>query len=187
MQSLRTLYDFNRKFVRCRKAGNPHFDPGPLCWALNQEQLRLSKSTTSQFLLPRQMAVVKVVDITNLLCDKNLGIFIGRNGINMKRIQGEAKVILQIELCEGDGTLRLRITGTPLAVEAALIEIHELLLEIIRQSFCHVQILPSHWVGHIIGNYRSIRLVKDMVKERQDQISSEYLSAERSHQYEGWK
>ncbi|VDK81471.1 unnamed protein product, partial [Cylicostephanus goldi] len=100
--------------------------------------------------LPRKMAVVKVVDITNLLCDKNLGIFIGRNGINIKRIQSESKVILQIERCEGDGTLRLRLTGAPMAIEAALIEIHELLLEIIRQSFCHVLLLPSHWVGHII-------------------------------------
>ncbi|WKX92126.1 hypothetical protein Q1695_010283 [Nippostrongylus brasiliensis] len=70
------------------------------------------------------------------------------------------KAILQLET-DADSCIRVRITGVPLAVAAAKIEIHELVLAIIRESFRHTVTVPSRFVGLIIGrNGKKIENVK---------------------------
>uniref|UniRef100_W6NGT0 K Homology domain containing protein n=1 Tax=Haemonchus contortus TaxID=6289 RepID=W6NGT0_HAECO len=65
---------------------------------------------------------------------------------------------------ELDGNIvKVRITGMPYAVEAAKIDIYELLLILIRGSFCHTTKIPKRYVGPLIGRkgtkIENIRLV----------------------------
>ncbi|EYB97043.1 hypothetical protein Y032_0143g2356 [Ancylostoma ceylanicum] len=98
-------------------------------------------------------AVVRVVDITNLIDRRHIGMFIGKKGCNLKKIETETKVIVQIEKGDEENTVKVRLTGLPLAVEAAQIEVYELALQILRQSFCHSTKVPNRFVGPLIGKY----------------------------------
>ncbi|KIH47695.1 KH domain protein [Ancylostoma duodenale] len=98
-------------------------------------------------------AVVKVVDITHLIDKRHIGMFIGKKGCNLKRIETETKVIVQIEKEDEENAVKIRLTGLPMAVEAAQIEVYELALQILRQSFCHSTKIPSRCVGPLIGKY----------------------------------
>ncbi|VDM65723.1 unnamed protein product [Strongylus vulgaris] len=130
-------------------------------------------------------AASKVFDLTDLLDRRHIGILIGKNGFNLKRIQNKTKAILQMERKEGDKTIKLCITGLPLAVEAARIEIHELLLQILRKNGHRIENIKSisgaqldlGWDENgftslkIYGDYRRIVLATNMVKERLDTFS----------------
>ncbi|RCN25965.1 KH domain protein [Ancylostoma caninum] len=107
-------------------------------------------------------AVVKVVDITHLIDKRHIGMFIGRKGCNLKRIETETRVytcicecgvIVQIEKEDEESAVKIRLTGLPMAVEAAQIEVYELALQILRQSFCHSTKIPSRFVAPLIGEY----------------------------------
>ncbi|KAK6731587.1 hypothetical protein RB195_007818 [Necator americanus] len=88
--------------------------------------------------------------------------FIGKKGRNLKKIEKDTKVIMQIEKDEKEG-VRVRLTGLPLAVEAARIEIHELLLQILRRSFCHSTKIPNQLVGPLIGkNGKNIEAIRNI-------------------------
>ncbi|WKX92125.1 hypothetical protein Q1695_010283 [Nippostrongylus brasiliensis] len=105
-------------------------------------------------------SIIELVDLTKLIDNRHLGCFIGKKGCNLKRIEQSTKAILQLET-DADSCIRVRITGVPLAVAAAKIEIHELVLAIIRESFRHTVTVPSRFVGLIIGrNGKKIENVK---------------------------
>nr|CDJ93780.1 K Homology domain containing protein [Haemonchus contortus] len=108
-------------------------------------------------------AIVEVIDISDLLDKRQIGAFIGKKGCNLKRIEQSNKVFMQLEQ-ELDGSIvKVRITGMPYAVEAAKIDIYELLLILIRGSFCHTTKIPKRYVGPLIGRkgtkIENIRLV----------------------------
>lgn len=62
---------------------------------------------------------------------------------------------MQIEKEDEDIAFKVRLTGPPMAVEAAQIEVYELAVQILRQSFCHSTKIPSQFVGALIGKYFS--------------------------------
>ncbi|KAK6042669.1 KH domain protein [Cooperia oncophora] len=96
-------------------------------------------------------AVVEVVDISDFLDKHQIGGFIGKKGWNLKRIEQNNKVIMQMEQDHENDCIKIRLTGMPNAVEAAKIDIHELLLQILRGSFCHTTKVPKQYIGPIIG------------------------------------
>ncbi|KAK6017011.1 KH domain protein [Ostertagia ostertagi] len=96
-------------------------------------------------------AIVEVLDISDFLDPHQIGGFIGKKGCNLKRIEYNNKVILQLEQEIENDSVKVRLTGMPNAVEAAKIEIYELLLIILRGSFCHTTKIPKRYVGPLIG------------------------------------
>ncbi|KAK5980340.1 K domain containing protein [Trichostrongylus colubriformis] len=96
-------------------------------------------------------AIVELVNISDLLDKRHIGSFIGKKGSNFRRIEQNNKVIMQLEQDPEKDSIKVRLTGMQSAVDAAKIEIHELLLAIIRESFCHTTKIPKKYVGPLIG------------------------------------
>lgn len=97
-------------------------------------------------------SIVEVIDITELLDQRHIGRLIGKGGSNLRAIERITKAIVHVEKEQGGKSgIKVRITGLQGAVDAAKIEIHELLLGILRESFCHATAVPNRFVGPLIG------------------------------------